>query len=317
MPRRLIALVCTLLTLLVMPSAAGADEPPPPDNKGAPAAQAPTVAVKVGIDVAGVSKLDLGSGSFAAEFYLSLRCAGAGECKPGFDIANGKATSKELIVDEPQHKVYRIKADLAGEIDLSEFPFDHHELPIVITEDPKAPTNIKLEIDKEHTSIEKDVKIPGWQLADVETEVSTRKVEGIADGISEATFNMIVRRPVVAATFKNLLPVVFIILVSWSALFLAAKAIANRLALITGGLVSSVMFHVSSTSSLPPIGYLTRADKFLIATYAGLLINVVLAVMIAAYDDAKNEAAVKRLHRIAFGLVPASCLLLWLISLLA
>ncbi len=271
--------------------------------------------VKVGVDLSSITKFDVAAATFIADFFLSLQCAGNGDCQPKFELGNGKIISSELAVDEPQRKLFKVKAEMSGEVDLSEFPFDRHQLPIVVVEDPRAGNNVTFEIDKEHTSID-GVTLSGWQITESDAATEVQKVEGIPDGISMAGFGVEVRRPRVAAFFKNLLPILFIVLASWVALFISTKATPSRIATITGGLLACVMFHVSSTSSLPPLASLTRVDKFLIATYAGQLVNITLAVLIARYDEAKDEARAKKIYNRAFVVVPAFTVLAWVASIL-
>jgi hypothetical protein len=272
--------------------------------------------IKVGLDLSSITKFDLATGGFVADFYLDLQCPSADDCMPGFDLENGKVTSKELIVDEPQRKVFKVKAELGGEVDLSDFPFDHHLLPIVVVEDPEAETNVTFEIDEEQSSIE-DVKLSGWQIAKAVASATTEKVDGIPDGVSQASFGVEIRRPLLSAFFKTFLPILFIVLASWVALFISTKAAPPRIATITGGLLACVMFHVSSTSSLPPMGELTRVDKFLLATYAGQIVNIATAVLIAKFEDAKDEVKAKKVYNLAFLLVPGFTIVAWVASMFA
>jgi len=55
---------------------------------------------------------------------------------------------------------------------------------------------------------------------------------------------------------------------------------------------------------------------FLIATYAGQLVNITLAVLIARYDEAKDEARAKKIYNRAFVVVPAFTVLAWVASIL-
>jgi len=81
--------------------------------------------IKIGAWVENVGKLDLATGAFQAEIYVSMSCAAgtSGDCTTGIDFANGKSSGKVEVIDEgPNPKVVKVKADLNADIDLSEYP---------------------------------------------------------------------------------------------------------------------------------------------------------------------------------------------------
>jgi uncharacterized membrane protein len=118
---------------------------------------------------------------------------------------------------------------------------------------------------------------------------------------------------VLAAFFKSLLPVFFMVFVALFTLLLKPKSATGRLSTATGGLMSVVMFHISSTSSLPPLGYLTRMDKFMIATYAIYMVNIAFTVAMVRFDEKKRERAADFAYLVSAGLVPGLALLLWVL----
>lgn len=73
-----------------------------------------------------------------------------------------------------------------------------------------------------------------------------------------------------------------------------------------------VMFHLSATSSLPPLGYLTRMDKFMISTYFVYLVNTAFAVAMVRLDEKKQERAAELAYFVAGGVVPGLALLTWI-----
>src|SRR5678816_2277513 len=94
-----------------------------------------------------------------------------------------------------------------------------------------------------------------------------------------------IRRPRISAIFKSFVPVIFMVFVAAFTLLLKPKSAAGRLATATGGLMSVVMFHLGATSSLPPMGYLTRLDKFLIATYFIYLVNIAFSIAMVRLEE--------------------------------
>ncbi len=105
------------------------------------------------------------------------------------------------------------------------------------------------------------------------------------------TFHLTVHRVRLASILKSLMPPFFIVLVSSLGLLLRPKSITNRLGMGTAGLLSAVMFHISATSSLPPLGYLTRVDKFMLGTYVILVANIVVSILILMRSDKDDDAS--------------------------
>jgi hypothetical protein len=297
-----------------------AEAPQPGDDPGSPAeapkeaedAMPPThepVTMKVGILVNEVSKFDLASGTFIAEFLVQFTCDHE-PCKPDLDVANGKLMGKpEKLEDKPLEKVYKVKAELTAIVDLSEYPFDSHNLQITLL-DKGDPEQIKYVLDKDNTGIKDTIKLPGW---DVTQWAAVAGEEDLGDGqkIAEVHYFIEARRPTLMATFKSVVPVLIMLFVAAFTLLLKPKSAAGRLSAATGGLMSIVMFQVGQVGSLPPLGYLTRFDKFMIATYLIYLANIAFSVAMVRLEEKKNERMSELMYLAAAGAVPGIALLGW------
>jgi hypothetical protein len=259
-----------------------------------------------------LSKFELGPGTFIAEFIVIYKCD-AEPCKPEPDVTNGKITSKDKLGDEPGVKVYRMKAELEAQIDLSEFPFDKQTLPILFTDKDE---NIRLVDDPTIfkaigiPSVNPEIRLAGWDL-EKELVPSIKKQKLGSFESDDLSYEMKISRPRIASFFKSLVPAFFMVFVAGFTLLLKPKSAAGRLTTATGALMTVVMFHLSATSSLPPLGYLTRLDKFMIATYCVYLVNILFAVGIVRLDEKKNEKMAELAYLVAGGVVPGVALLAW------
>ena len=129
--------------------------------------------------------------------------------------------------------------------------------------------------------------------------------------VAQIHFAIEAKRPALMATFKSVVPVLIMIFVAAFTLLLKPKSAAGRLATATGGLMSVVMFQVGQVGSLPPIGYLTRLDKFMIATYLVYLLNIGLSVAMVRFEERKNEKLSELMYLVAAGAVPGLALVVW------
>ena len=290
--------------------------PPLPDETADAPAPEPHVpepvgptTMKVGLSLEKLAKFELGPGTYFAEAVLTFHCD-AEPCNPDFDVTNGKITGKEKLVDERLEKAFRVKAELEADVDLSEFPFDKHVLYVGLVERGN-PLSVKYVADEKTSAIDPTVKLAGWEIAhDLAGAIQKHTIDG--HQIDELQFGVGIGRPRVAAVFKTLVPVFFMIFVAGFTLLLKPKSASGRLSAATAGLMTVVMFHLSSSSSLPPLGYLTRMDKFMIATYLVYLVNIALSVAIVRLDERKNEQLAQLAYLAAGGLVPGVALIAWL-----
>ena len=265
-----------------------------------------------------LTKFDMAAGTYTAEFELLIKCEEA-PCNPSPEASNGKFTAVESQQLDPLVKLFTVKAELYADIDLSEFPFDRHTLPLSIqdkneayeyTYSPEFANQVLNELGTK-SFVDPDVKLAGWAVGDtLEPRIVKRQVGKFEE--ERLSFEVTIKRPLVASFFKTLVPVFFMIFVAGFMLLIKPKGATGRLAAATGGLMTVVMFHLAATSSLPPLGYLTRMDKFMIATYLVYLVNILFAVGMVRFDEAKQEKRAELAYLIAGGAVPGLALLGWL-----
>jgi len=251
--------------------------------------------VDVGVYVLNLGKFDIATGSFTADFYLSFKCNNT--CPPlDFEFMNGRASSLDKIIDEPNEKFYRIQANLNSPIDLKKFPFDNQELKIIIEDKTKTTEELKYVPDKEETGVDESIAFVGWKMEEWNAEAREHEYLIYGETYSQYAFTIPISRIKINAIFKTFLPIAFIILVMLSSFVLDPDKITTRLAMVGSALVASVMFHVSLANQLPPTGYLTFIDKFMVLTYFVVLLSFVFNVFLLEMQEQKKEALVKKLH---------------------
>jgi hypothetical protein len=245
----------------------------------------PPIRVKVGIYLLNVGKLDIGAGTYGMDFYISFRCSE--DCQPGnFEILNGRA-SIEKNDDEPRFKVFRVRADLVAQLDLRAFPFDAHRLVISLEDKILQDNRLVYEPDMQMTGVHPSAVVVGWSLdKQWQVLIDRDSYEVYGQSYSRATFSIGAQRPKLSAFLKNLTPALIITLSGFLALLMGADKATSRLTLTTSALVGSVLFHINMTSSMPPIGYLTFGDRFMMINYVGLVLVLMVNVKVLAISEA-------------------------------
>lgn len=267
------------------------------------------ITYKAGVQLESITGFDAAKGTYSAEFVLFLHCDRE-PCNPQIDAVNAKAPlgKPDKLVDEKTHKIYKYKAELNAMVDMAEFPFDGHVLPLVL-EDKADPDEVKWELDASTTSFDAaKCKLPGF--APVAWLAEAVK-EDIGDGksVGQIRFGLGIQRQKFAGFMSNLLPpLVMALFVMGATLFMKPKAAQGRIGGTSGSLLALVMFH---KGALPPGGTLTLLDKFMIATYLVYVLNIVFSVIMLRMDDKKKEKPAEIAYLVAWGAVPGFAVLVW------
>jgi len=88
------------------------------------------------------------------------------------------------------------------------------------------------------------------------------------------------------------------------AFFISPSNYGQRISLGITTLMAAVTNHLALTNQIPPIGYLTLADKIMITAYGMFLYSLMMSVMVMKLVDKKNVEAASKLNRKAGVLVP-------------
>ena len=274
--------------------------------------------VNVGLYLLNLGKFDVATGSFTADFYLSIKCEK--ECPSyDFEFMNGRAASLEKIIDEPDEKFYRIQANLLSSIDLKKYPFDSQKLQIILEDKTETTKTLNYVADLEESGIDESITFIGWNIDDWKAYTKEHNYELYDEVYSQYVFEIPISRILVNAIFKTFLPIVFIILIMLSSFVLDPDKITTRLAMVGSALVASVMFHVSLANQIPPVGYLTFIDKFMVLSYFVILLSFIFNVFLLELHEQKKDELVKKLHSSTeftmFILVPLLYILLFVFFL--
>ena len=311
MSRRMsFALLCTLTILIFTPTLITKAD-------GPSQAQGPDV-LKVGIYLIRAGSLDISTGAIDVDFYLEFTCPA--KCKDGitnFEVVNGTVKSKALVEDEETafKPTYRVTATVFQEVSLVKYPFDSHEIKIVI-EGNSDKNALVFEVNKATTAIDPNVFILGWELNHTpQARIVDQYYAAWSLHYDRYEFTTTLFKPALAGWLKGLLPAIFIALGSLFALYITTKNIGNRVAIITSALVASVLYHLNFTSRVPPIGYLTFGDIFMIINYIVILISLALTIWIIRSSDVpERQEFVKRVNKIEIVAIPVLWLVLHIIN---
>jgi hypothetical protein len=289
---------CLSLAALLLPLAAHAEPEAPPSEP---------VKVKLGVYVLNVGKFDLVTGTYTVDFYLDMTSVPADTDMgdPRFEFINGRAATMDKVIDKPGEKFYRIQANLQTNVDMHRFPWDEHELPIVIEPVSRGKKELVYVVDEAQSGLDPAVSFVGWNLNGAKGLVRDHAYPLYGEEFSQYVYTMKISRLMLMSSLKTFLPVICFLLISLISLMVAVEKLDARVSLNTAMLIAAVMFHMSVAAQLPPAGYLTVADKVMVATYGTIAVNLLFTVQLMRMVQQQREQAARAFRELCFKLVPA------------
>ena len=290
--------------------------PNAPDTiKAKPAAQdsGQKLIEKVGFYVLGITDLNVATGSYTMDGYLNFECnkpCNEDPDNPAFDIMNatGGAEIEEQTSDTKGNTVhyYRIRVPLASNLILKDFPFDYHYLTMHIEDKILGDDELTYEFDPGKSGVDDFAIVSGWEVEkNIKGEIIPHKYAIYTSPYSRLVFSVAIYHPWFSSFMKGLFAAVVIIMVGMLSFLMKYDEIGERLALTSSTLVGAILFHLTLTASIPPVGYMTFADKFMLANYVILFAALAVTVRLMLFVNAEEHDKAKKLHRYTQWLIPA------------
>jgi hypothetical protein len=268
------------------------------------AQQAPSPGSKVqaGILLLNVQQINLASGTFSADFYLWFNSTGNPQ-DVKYELVNGQANSVTVDANTSTYQEYRIVGTFANSLDFRSFPFDNQSLSIQVESRNEPASQLTFVPDTAGSGLDKSVTIVGWNLLSSSIQASQHAYSG-SQAFSRLTFSVTIGRPALQSFMKNVFPVVLITLISLLAFFLPPTRSFERVFIGVTTLLAAVQFNIYLLGQIPPVDYLTLADKMMITVYALFLYSIGVTIILARQVDKKDLDRAWRLNRKGAILVP-------------
>src|SRR6266511_708163 len=177
---------------------------------------------------------------------------------------------------------------------------------------PRIPVRQAHPDDRAGTAIDRDVIIAGWDLdPNWDARVEEHYYEAFKQSFSRYIFTIRIQKPPLSVILKVMVPALAMLFTGFLALLIQteeskASRVVNRITISTSALTATILFYVNLTTSIPPVGYLTFADRFMIINIVALSGVVASSAMLLLLEDRAEDATIHRWHRVFMGLVPAS-----------
>lgn len=266
--------------------------------------------VKVGVYVLHVGKYDFQSANTPLDFYLIFQCQPI--CSHlNFEIMNATNANSKLVAKQQGVLIYRVQADLNKTDNLRNYPFDSHTLDIIIEDKELTRDIMDFHADQKTTSLDDNLSVVGYRLLPTWTTQVTDHYYKVFDRtFSSYKFTMFIERPWLAGILKGILPALIVVCCSFLALFMKIEHSSQRLGIATSTLITAAVFHLNLTASLPPLGYVTYADMFMLINYLCLLAVLIDVVLTTYFVDSAYQVKAEQMNIHCAWIVPVAWLIL-------
>jgi len=204
----------------------------------------------------------------------------------------------EAIITYKSQSVYKIKNDF----NLISFPFDSQKLEIFIVNDISD-----LSVYEMYTSFwssvmadefKNDNDIQGWDIKSLELKYDQYYdpiTQLILDGVK---MEIEIERKSIYYLFKIILPIILILVICWSSVWIDPKEIESRLTITIVCLLSLIAYNFVIDSELPKLEYLTVMDYIILVSYVYATIPNFLTII--SYNLMKNRKRKKLADKLEY-----------------
>lgn len=252
---------------------------------------------KVGLVIQQVREYNIQSGSFEAEFFLSVT---GDKDLPKLDLAftNGHEVELKALADTPTFKLYHASGKFLSPVDLRQYPFDTQRLTIEVEDQTAGVDQLILVADQTRTSLDEGFDVASFGVASIGAHSYKHAYPPRFDRddlyVSRYKFTIGLDRFATSAAFSVYVPAYIIVLISLIGLWVPAEELEVRSNAGAPMLAAAVLFHYSLISALPATGYLTHADKLMLGVYISLLMNMLTTWAFMVVDASTTETWFKR-----------------------
>ena len=267
--------------------------------------------VRIGGLINDIQQLDLQSHSYNVDMYMWFKWENPDiDPSRSFEFLNAFELWGHILTyetEEPQtlpdgslYQVIRNQGKFNAKLPLERYPFDTQNLEVIVEDTTASAGRQKFVPDEDPVAVSDDLVIPGWQIGDPTLTVTDNQYDSnFGDPrfgdvrYSRAVFDLPVERPKGTYALKLLLPLLLVGLTASLALLVHPRYVEGRIGIGITALLTLVALQITSNSSLPEVDYLILLDKLYIASYAFVVLTMVMIVR-NSWVDAEGDVAVAK-----------------------
>ncbi|MGE0667283.1 MAG: hypothetical protein AB7O49_12060 [Sphingomonadales bacterium] len=201
--------------------------------------------------------------------------------------------------------VQTVNAVAEARFDMRRFPFDRQRLEAMFQVPGFGADEVMLEVAPgAEASLIRDLAIPQWRVTGARIVAGTRAAPAGAGAASTLTVSVDVERESFYVRRLITLPLVLIVLLSFSVFWMDRSSLGDRLSVSFMGILSAVAYQFVMSELLPPISYFTLMHGFLTLSFLIMCISVVVNLVAGRLDQRGKAALSDRIDGISRWVFP-------------
>jgi hypothetical protein len=228
---------------------------------------------------------------------------------PGLMLLNRRVLERvydpELSVapDGRVIKVLRAYGEFTFQADLSDFPFDHQELYFTLISKYEV-REVKVVTSPQKLGMAEHLSVANWQIQLNGSRSSEHYIAPVDRTISRLDVLFHAQRLSGFYTWQLLVPLFLVVMMTWTVFWIPLEFVPPRVGLVATAMLTLIAYRFAIASILPPIAYLTRLDKFMVASSVLVFAALAAVVAVAYFDGRGNKIQALWLNAVSRGLAP-------------
>ncbi len=202
-------------------------------------------------------------------------------------------------------------------LSLDNYPLDKHELSITLEDSTYPIDKLAYQEDVGQSGLDSRVSLAGWKITGwkvtAEPHAYASKFGELnttpPPAYSSIRYSVSIERPLNFFVWKLLLPLLIVLLLGCSALFVHPTYTEVRLAAPATALLSLVFLQQAYSASLPEVGYLVLLDKVYVLAYILVVALMLSTIITSSWVRDGDAAQIKR--SIQWDRLIVTCMLLF------
>lgn len=199
--------------------------------------------------------------------------------------------------------IEKINATAKTDFNLRQYPFDKQQLDAVFEilgfDNNEVVLRTPSGEKTETLSADEGFRMPQWHLSGITASTEERKISTPAGDIARSTFvvSMELKRMSLFIVRLIILPMIIIVMLSWSVFWMDKASLGDRINLTFIGILTVVAYQMVIGEILPRISYFTLMNAFLNFSFLLMCATVIINLRVSFLDRMGKSAEGDQLDR--------------------
>jgi hypothetical protein len=222
-------------------------------------------------------------------------------------------TFPEIVEIAPDGTVVyrqRVWGSFSQPQEVHDFPFDTQTFNIQLVSAGYTPDEVVLLPEPGSTSeMNSELSVPDWRILEWKVETGPFEVAPGARAVPGFGFSFKAKRQIGYFIVKVIIPLIFIVAMSWIVFWLDPKESGTRISVSITAMLTLIAYRFAVGTSLPKVSYLTRLDNFILLSTVLIFATLIEAVTTATFAKEEKLSRARVINRWSRFLFPAVFLL--------